>query len=95
MKEVLNIRIDKDILDQIKNFQIMKGIQSGFVPSRTAVIEKLIVKGLLEYTDDYEFQTRTPQGAEIDEQADAFLYNDGIHQFAKAWLNKSLADPEE
>lgn len=86
MKEVVNIRIDRDILDQIKNYQLLVGNQSGFIPNRTSVIERLIVLGLEEVTDDYEVHYHMPQGADQDDEVEIQLLAQEIATFARAWL---------
>lgn len=95
MKEVLNIRVDKEILEQIKNFQLLVGLQSGFVPSKTSVIEKLIVLGLEDLTEDYEVWRRTPNEIEDDDMAEITQAASQIYNFTQVWLDKSNSDIEE
>ena len=89
MKEAINIRLDKDILDQIKNYQLLIGKQSGFVPSRTSVIEKMIVRGLESSTEEYEIIIHTPQDADIDDQAEIHELQRTIYDFTQVWLENS------
>ena len=95
MKEILNIRIDKDILDQVKNYQLLIGQQSGFVPSKTSVIEKLIVWGLEDATDNYEVWTRAPQGIDDDTLNEIQELASKIYGFTQAWLDNSNGNLEE
>lgn len=95
MKEVLNIRIDKEILNQIKNFQLLIGKQSGFVPSRTAVIERMIVLGLEQETDAYSVYTNTSLDSTEEDQLEIQSLGNEIFSFTQVWLDNDAAHLEE
>lgn len=98
MKEVVNIRLDKEIIDQIRNFQLLIGKRSGgFVPNRTATVERLIVTGLESLTDytNFEMAKYTPSMIDDEEHLEIMELEKEIYDFTQAWLNNEDEKLEE
>lgn len=95
MKEILNIRIDERIMSEIKNYQLLIGLTSGFVPSKTAVIEKMLVLGLEQSAEPYQVWKNTPNQLSDDDNIEIQKLSEQIYGFTQFWLDGSLNNTDE